>query len=328
MNHKKIIALFLLAESFLFTSLYAKDKAETPTITAEAVKNGIKVKFKLKKSQKGIKVYRYIDQDFDDEDKQLVYENISKRKSYTFVDEFVNEGKNYTYQINVNNEFSNTVTASAGKGEAGIEIVPCDTGLRINVTNVSLKAPISRLYRYWSEEDRKNYARYSTGILKNYTFVDEYVDANREYIYQLSLFVKGSFKVDSYDHVFVPFKEIRITAPKDGKYGDIVILNKPVANYDDTSKRITFTTLPIVGAGSNIFDYDRVHINLYTSQGKWLNTLYTGKNSFIVDNPDVHETYKITGYSLGVDIIGNGLSIYFYHHDAEDVFSKVQEIVK
>lgn len=328
MDNKKILALILLAESFLFTSLYAKDKAETPTITAEAVKNGIKVKFKLKKSQKGINVYRYINQDFDDEDKQLVYENTKTKRSYTFVDEYVNEGQNYTYQLNVNNEFSNTVTATAGKGEAGIEIVPCDTGLQINVTNVNLKVPISKLYRYWAGEDRKNYASYATGVLRNYTVIDEYVDANREYIYQLKLFVKGNLGNDSYDHVFAPFKEIKITAPENGKYGDIVILNKPVANYDDKTKTITFTTIPIVGAGSNIFDYDRVHIILYTSQGKRLNALYTGKDSFVVDNPTVHETYRITGYALGVDVIGNGLSIYFYHHDAEDVFSEVQEIVK
>ena len=332
MGKKTIVSLFLCISIFA-SSLYADDASVPGTITAEAVKKGIKVSFKLKRSCSGVNVYRYVGDKLNDEDKQLVYENTSKKSNYSFIDEYVNAGEKYTYQISVNKEFSEAVTAIGGKGEVGIKIIPCETGLQIKLSNFDLGEALWRLYRHRVDDDERNKTTFWIGFIKEHFFIDEFVDANQEYVYNLKVFVKGNLKNDSYDHVFVPFCALRMKAPADGKYGDLTIINKPTAIYDESSKKVTFTTIPEVGAGSKSFDIGRTIIHFINDKGETCGSIFKGADSFVVDKPTLHETYRITGVDIGIDPVhslkdSSRLTVFTYRYNLEDVFSEMPEIVK
>lgn len=329
---KRVIFSLLLLVSIFTGSLYAEEAVIAGTIIATPVKKGIKVRYKLKKSCKGINVYRYVGDNLNEEARQLVYENTSKKSSYTFLDEYVNEGEKYTYQLSVNNEYSEPVTAIAGKGEVGIEIIPCETGLQIN-TDLEMKKALWYIRRYRTGDDESNYTEFHIGYIKNQTFIDEYVDANQEYIYKLKVFVKGNLGSDSYDHVFAPFCELKAKAPETGKYGDITVINKPMAVYDENTKTVTFTTLPELGSGTKQFDIARTIIYFINDKGQECGSIFRGEKSFAVDKPAVQESYRITGVCIGIDTVHlasdpSKVSIFTYRRNIADTFSEMPEIVK
>ena len=329
---KKIIVSLFLCISIFASSLYADDASVPGTITAEAVKKGIKVSFKLKRSCSGVNVYRYVGDKLNDDEKQLVYENVSKKSSYSFVDECVNEGETYTYQLSVNGVYSEPVIAASGRGEVKLEVVPCEAGLQFTVDNFGNKNLIWDLVRYRAGDEERNHTTYSLRRRGN-SCVDEYVDAGQEYIYNFKIFLKGNLGNDSYDHVFMPLPVVKIKSPVTGKNGDVTIINKPVATYDEATKTVTFTTLPEVGSGSKAIDINRTWISFVNDKGERCGDIFHGEKSFKLRNPVVKEPYKITGAIIGVDNVRDAndtttISIYNYRFNLDDVLAGMPEIVK
>ena len=196
-----------------------------------------------------------------------------------------------------------------------------------------MKKALWRINRYRTGDEERNYTQFRIGYLRDKTFIDEYVDADQEYLYKIKVFVKGNLGSDSYNHVFAPLCELKAKAPETGKYGDITVINKPMAVYDKNTKTVTFTTLPELGSGTKQFDISRTIIHFKNDKGQECGSIFRGKESFAVDKPFVQESYRITGVCIGIDTVHlasepSRVSIFTYRYNLADAFSEMPEIVK
>jgi hypothetical protein len=77
----------------------------------------------------------------------------------------------------------------------------------------------------------------------------------------------------------------------------------------------------------------RTIIFFINDKGVYSGSIFRGKESYAVNNPAVHESYRITGVCIGIDPVHlasepSRVSIFTYRYNLADAFSEMPEIIK
>lgn len=289
----------------------------TGNIVATAIDSGIKVTAKNLSGKSRIDIYKMIeDKDSNNGDPtQFFMTNFNEMDSISVIDEYVNVGEKYTYFLVLNGNWdeSNTVEATAGKGELSIEVSVKDDGVELNLG--SLKPSENYLEILRSDlADRYNCIE-SIDFRTSYTgspYIDKFVATGKSYEYQVGICVEGNRSGD-YPTVYAYTRPKKVTAK--GGAGEIDLANTPVAEYNKSEKEITFSTLPeftpaALNSDTNLFIKGLCFYIGGNAIGDW----YAGQenNSFKVSNYG-----KIDGYGISL-AYKSGENIVSYRYDQKN----------
>lgn len=301
----------------------------TGNIVATAIDSGIKVTAKNLSGKSRIDIYKMIeDKDSNNGDPtQFFMTNFNEMDSISVIDEYVNVGEKYTYFLVLNGNWdeSNTVEATAGKGELSIEVSVKDDGVELNLG--SLKPSENYLEILRSDlADRYNCIE-SIDFRTSYTgssYIDKFVATGKSYEYQVGICVEGNRSGD-YPTVYAYTRPKKVTAK--GGAGEIDLANTPVAEYNKSEKEISFSTLPEFTPDTlNSFtNFNYIGTAFYIG-GNAIGEWYAGQDK---DSFEVRNYGKIDGYCVYFSCkTGESVSSYRFNQQKNPKLQGMPEITQ
>lgn len=331
-----LTSLSLLASVTLFscsnsTGSGGKDNPEnlSGNIIATAIDSGIKVTAKNLSGKSRIDIYKMIgDKDSNTGNlTQFYMTNFNKMDSISVIDEYVNVGEKYTYFLVLNGDWdeSNTVEATAGKGELSIEVSVRDDEVELNFG--SLKPSENYLEILRSDlADRDNcYESISFDeSYKDSSYVDKFVATGKSYEYQVGICVEGD-RSGNHPTVYAYTRPQKVTAK--GGAGEIDLANTPAAEYNESEKEISFSTLPEFTPDTlNSFtNFNYIGTAFYIG-GNAIGEWYAGQDK---DSFEVRNYGKIDGYCVYFSCkTGESVSSYRFNQQKNPKLQGMPEITQ
>ena len=280
-------------------------------IIATAIDRGIKVTAKNLSGNSRIDIYKMIGDKESNTGNltQLYMANFNKKDSISVIDEYVNVGEKYTYFLVLNGDWdeSNTVEATAGKGELSIEVSVRDDGVELNFGSFK---PYENYFEILRSDLADRYNCYeSIDFRTSYTgssYIDKFVAAEKNYEYQVSICVEGD-RSGNHPTVYAYTRPQKVTAK--GGAGEIDLANTPVATYDPSVKKFLFATAPVFtpdDLDNDDFDYHGMSFYVDGSGiGDW-----NGRDINIWSD----QKGKINGYCIYFEFM-NGATVFSYHYN-------------
>ena len=185
------------------------------------------------------------------------------------LDEYVQEGKEYTYGIQIRTNSSNgdedsslePVIASGGKGEITFSIETKPEGVIITPDNsiLDLDEAQLRIRRDFIEYSNYGYQyiqyNYNDNNEENYItdyFTDYFVTPGVEYQYKIMTHLSKKLIIDEDNFVwedFYPRSEIKtITIPENCGYGELELTTFPKATWNNETQKFVFTQYAAISA--------------------------------------------------------------------------------
>lgn len=201
----------------------------------------------------------------DNKNCQTIYQinnsnNASLPEEITFLDEYVETGKEYNYYVTYQTTDGNkklepvTVKATGGKGSLSLTVKPEEKGVVITPDKAILDMKLSylRIRRDYADDNIygcQSIYRQIQGS-QDYSVTDYFVTKGMKYIYKLENAVMQDSYIDEQNKVqaryFPRLEAVTVTIPENCGTGELELSTPPIASWDNENQKVVITQLPVV----------------------------------------------------------------------------------
>ena len=178
----------------------------------------------------------------------------------TFLDEYVEAGKEYNYYVTYQTTDGNkklepvTVKATGGKGSLSLTVKTEKQGVVITPDKAILDMKLSdlRIRRDYADDNIygcQSIYRKIQGS-QDYSVTDYFVTKGSKYTYKLENAVQQDSYIDEQNKVqaryFPRLEAVTVTIPENCGTGELELSTPPIASWDNENQKVVITQLPVV----------------------------------------------------------------------------------